>query len=139
MKDTTLEDYVGIETAQLLNEKGFDVPCRAAYIWNQGYDLCSSFSKPLHFNREGGLEDYEDTSIPRISAPTLQVVVNWVYETYRIHIQPEIYYCEDGMSWLVKIFKVEPYNTTLIKTILPNNTKQEAIEKAIKYCYKKLI
>lgn len=132
-KYNSQEDYVDIEIAQLLNERGFDIPCRAAYIWNQGYDLCTLFSKPLYFNREGGLDDYEDMSVPRISAPTLQVAVKWVYETYKIHIQPEIYYCEDGMSWLVKIFKVEPYNTTSIKTILPNNTKQDAIEKALKY------
>ena len=114
------EDYVSYEIGELLQISGFEGDWHKHWYGYQGKERAFLTS---------GLYNYEYD----VPAPTLQVAVKWVYETYKIHIQPEIYYCEDGMSWLVKIFKVGPYNTTLIKTILPNNTKQEAIEKALNY------
>lgn len=139
MKDITLEDYVGIETAQLLNEKGFDVPCRAAYIWNHGYELCTLFSKPLHFNREGGLEDYDDTSIPRISAPTLQAVMKQLREEHNLHITIEPYITTYGVMYTYKIYRLGRYTVSFLETKAGFENNESACENAIKYCYENLI
>ena len=114
------EVYVSYETGELMQISGFNGDWHKHYYGYNGKER--AFLTDGLYNDEYG-----------VPAPTLQVAVEWVYMTYSVHIQPEIYYCEDGMSWLVKIFKVGPYNTTLIKTILPNNTKQEAVEKALNY------
>lgn len=114
------EDYVSYETGELMQISGFNGDWHKHYY---GYN-----GKERAFLTDGLYNDEYD-----VPAPTLQVAVEWVYEAYNVHIQPEIYYNEDGMSWLVKIFKVGPEDSVLIKTILPSRTKQEAIEKALNY------
>ena len=114
------EDYVSYDTGELLQASGFKGDWHRRY---HGYN-----GKIGAFLTDGLYNDEYD-----IPAPTLQVAEEWVYATYNVHIQPEIYYNEDGMSWLAKIFKVGPENTVLIKTILPSRTKREAVEKALNY------
>jgi len=133
------EDYVSIETAQLLNEKGFDIPCRAAYIWNQGYELCTLFSKPLHFNREGGLEDYDDTSVPRISAPTLQVVMKWLREIHNLHITIDPYITTKGVMYTYRIYNLARNKVSLLKAKGEFKNNESACEDAIRYCLETLI
>ena len=119
-KYNSREDYVSYEIGELLQISGFTGDWRKHYYGYNGRERA--------FLTDGLYNDEYD-----VPAPTLQVAVKWVYETYKVHIQPEIYYDEKGMSWLVKIFKVGPQKITLIQTILPNATKQEAIEKALNY------
>lgn len=114
------EDYVSYETGELLQISGFKGDWHKHYY---GYN-----GKERAFLTDGLYNDEYD-----VPAPTLQVAVDWIYATYNVHIQPEIYYNEDGMSWLVKIFKVGKENTVLIRTILPSRTKREAVEKALNY------
>lgn len=109
-----IEDYVSYEVAKLLNEKGFDEPCRSAYIWNtEEYELCTLFSKPLHFNREGGLEDYEDDSVPRISAPTHQMAMKWLREVHNIDIDINAH-CGmlDTRCYIAYVSTYKPYKLT---------------------------
>lgn len=136
------EDYVSYEIAKLLKEKGFDEPCRSAYIWNtEEYELCAMFSKPLNFNREGSLEDYEDDSVPRISAPTHQMAMKWLREIYDIFI--DIGYDDLDWYWLIEsISKDIPYadRPKLIKNgTACHKTYEEATEAALKYCLENLI
>jgi len=67
------EDYVSLEVAKLLKEKGFGVPCLSQYtergtIWN-----CQ---EPENFNATEGC----------YSRPTLYEAAKWFRENHNIHI-----------------------------------------------------
>lgn len=82
------ESYVSFETAKMLKEAGFDVPCTSQYsegkiIWNVGY--------PDNFNQdEFGY-----------SRPTQALAARWLREVHKLHVfAKRIYeYALDKFSW----------------------------------------
>lgn len=124
------EDYVSFEIAKLLKEKGFDCPTQ--------YHYCVPDDKYLHecLTRKR----LKNSELEKgYSTPTLQMAMKWLREKYNIHIEVEIYYCEDGQLWLSKIQKIDVANTILLKTIMCKSLYEEAVESAIKYCLTNLI
>jgi len=132
------EDYVSFETAKLLKEKGFDVPCMGRY---------SVRSKEFHFDctrlcNNGGLFEY--------SAPTLQMAMKWLREIHLILyiIYPNLESGELRFSW--RIYKLEQDKKHYVEE-LPGigeyykdsdksfTTYKEAKESLIKYCLENLI
>lgn len=87
------EDYVSYETAKLLKEKGF----------NGDTDK--------QFNLDKIVGDYNITDRSRyperyLDAPTLQMAMKWVQETFNIVIIPNYEYECDSTPWCYKIFKL---------------------------------
>ena len=78
------DEYVSFETAKLLKEAGFDVPCTSQYtegkcIWNVGY--------PYNFNQdEFGY-----------SRPTQALAERWLREVYNVAIYS--LYDDDMEKW----------------------------------------
>ena len=137
------EDYVSYEVAKLLKEKGFDEPCRSAYIWNtEEYELCAMFSKPLHFNREGSLEDYEDDSVPRISAPTHQMAMKWLRKMHNLFIEPYVIknYSKKKLEYTYSIQDLDFQGSDDGIECCKNwDTPKQACEAALKYSLENLI
>lgn len=122
-----IESNVNMEQASKLKEKGFDCQCASGF---QTEDNDIVFDKsPKNWN------EYKDT----VSMPTYQMVLRWFRENHKIHIQLEPYWCSDGMQWLAKIMKIEKYNTVIIKTVMVNDTHEDATSRAIDYVLDNLI
>ena len=145
------EDYVSFETAKLLKEKGFDVYVKSYY------------NRAAEFNGDMALWNYNISDF-RHSAPTLQMAMKWVQETFNIIIIPNYEYECTSTPWCYKIFRLgengKPKRVAVkgVSYDMDNNptehivgyrdyelsykdyaTKEEACEAAIKYCLKNLI
>ena len=143
------EDYVSLETAKLLKEKGFDEECHNAYFNKTLVDYTM-----FGFCLGGEL----------INAPTLQMAMKWIQETFNIVIVPNYEYECDNTPWCYKIFKLEENGKperVAVKGVSYDKddnptehivgyrdyersykdyaTKEEACEAAIKYCLENLI
>ena len=129
------EDYVSLESAKLLREKGFDERCEYVYRTpdeNMIYAL-EKFFKPIK-NSELIDEVY--------TAPTLSITMKWLREVYNYHICIclDSYIEEyDNQYYIVirqrqdKLDIVSPVEQVFF------NTYEEAAEAAIKYCLENLI
>lgn len=74
-----IEDkLVSFEVAKLLEEKGFDEPCRARYD-HKGILYCEKY--PIE---SSGAEMHNS-----ILCPTQQMAMKWLRETHNIIIEPE--------------------------------------------------
>ena len=92
------EDYVSIEVAKLLKEKGFDERCRQYY-----------YKDNLILSRNGicneELNNYKEVG-EGWSAPTPQMVMNWLEEVHHILVVVDyVYECTDT-SWVYKIYRL---------------------------------
>lgn len=119
------EDYISLETAKLLKEKGFDWEVHRSYLVN---DNCFV---PADVN---DLPDRKDV----IRIPTLQMAMKWLREEK--HIPIEILWHYDSNSDVEEWYFIHHAELR----ILPNDieyyeTYEEAAEAAIKYCLEKLI
>lgn len=109
---------VSYEVAEHLHKCGYD--------WSDDMFYVIGNNQPYHYSH------YHDfCKKETYQAPTLDIACDWLLETHRIHLQIEVYWCEDGMKWLCKVLHIEQYNTTLLKTILPCDTKKEAVSAGI--------
>lgn len=145
------EDYASFEIAKLLREEGFDETVRCFYDIRTEI-LCDDCVKTKNSYTES------------IAAPTLQMTVKWIQETFNIVIIPNYEYEYDSTPWCYEIFKLEENGKpegVAVKGVSydkDNNptehivgyrdyersykdyaTKEEAIEEGIKYCLENLI
>ena len=121
------EDYVSFEIAKLLKEKGFDEGCRQ--YWYKGNIV---FSRSEIRNRE--LDNYEDEGW---TAPTLQMAMKWLRETFEIHCQID---CPIAASnWVYGIRNLDQDEWIALRNMGDYDTYEEACEAAIKYCLENLI
>lgn len=130
MKEIT-EDYVSFETAKLLKEKGFDIPCREHYYQ---YGELSPYPTEYNWNGE---EDY-------YSCPTLQIVMKWLREVKNYYIQAMLdsWACGDHTGYYVLIQKTDSDFELMLQDVREQvfyETPEEAYEDAIKYCLENLI
>ena len=116
------EDYVSIEIAKLLKEKGFDK-------YTLGYYLDDK--DKLYFDRFS--DDWNSKHVGYISAPTLQMARKWLREVHKIDISvtPDR---KAGYSVLIFKDKRLPFDT-----LDSYSTYEQAAEVAIKYCLENLI
>lgn len=136
---TITEDYVSFETAKMLKEKGFDVPCRSNYrSCYQCYKVPFYHNTPKNFNGK----EYEGLNSEWFSAPTLQMAMKWLREVHNIHISVypfnrELPITEDtSYTCDVATEKISPMRGHL-RGIW--KTYEEAVEAAIKYALENLI
>lgn len=129
------EDYVSVEVAKLLKEKGFDCECYGYYDTTKHPDYMLEHS--------GSEMDSNDGPDCYISAPTLQMAMKWLRETKDWHIVLAPMFANDinrkmvlyGYDW--EISSPSREQTEHSKDFLPNYEK--SCEAAIKYCLENLI
>lgn len=96
----TEESYVSLDTAKLLKEAGFDVPCRGVYVTDRtGYYEFREYDNKqtkddLCWNTGDGFQ-YE------YLAPTQALAARWLREVHKLHVfAKRIYeYALDKFSW----------------------------------------
>ena len=74
------ESYVCFDTAKMLKDVGFDVPCISQYMQN-GFRWNGGSLKKVNFN------EYESV----FSCPTQALAARWLREVYNLHISTEPY------------------------------------------------
>lgn len=132
------EDYVSLETAKLLKEKGFDEPTGFVYSENGELMKLSDFGVRYLLNSE--CNDYPHWQFPFegvasiVSAPTIQIAMKWLRDIHGIVIETE---WEHLWYAYVKPMTAKPseedyHQCTSLKY-------EEAVESAIKYCLENLI
>jgi len=126
------EDYVSFETAKLLKEKGFDVPCGSYYDYfrsnvtmYQGYVAEFSGSCTNHNGR--GNHDV-------FSRPTQQIAMRWLREVHKCFIQ--IRFANGCTSFTFFVYK---NGTDCYPCNIYYDSYEEAVENSIKYCLENLI
>ena len=136
-KTAITEDYVSLETAKLLKEKGFDVPCQHFYK----FDSDEIYRGTVFTNSQIGDKFY--------NAPTLQMAMKWLRLVHGLHIG--IHPNSSDPLFYISISKLDydewtsaESDTSLVytgETIYEKNfaSYEDACEEAIKYCVRKLI
>ena len=130
---TITEDYVSFEVAKLLKEKGFNGLCNSYYDCFTT-DNFHSGCEPIDFNSI-------DTKIRKIvSAPTLQMAMKWLRNTFHLEIYPFHDAIQENNDWW---YRIEQHSKGCSLTEHESDaiykTYEEACEAAIKYCLENLI
>ena len=116
------EDYVSFETAKLLKEKGFDYPILHYYYDKDG---------DLVFSRNIGTDKNE------FVAPTLQMAMKWLRETFEIHCQIDCPIVTFNWRYGIRDLNLNKWIT--LRNMGNCETYEETCEAAIKYCLENLI
>lgn len=117
------EDYVSVETAKLLKEKGFDEVCFKYALNGEIYN-----------NGDFVISHKDDVEV---GIPTLQMATKWLREVHYLTI--DVFHFRD---WKVNIKTIpDDYFTAdySYPELKPAKTYEEAAEAAIKYCLENLI
>lgn len=142
--------YVSLEVARLLKEKGYNEWCRS--YWggftdkplymceaNRGkaFDYCNNSMLTRHYN------DYDQEYI---AAPTLQEAMKWLRDNYKLHIEVGVlkkYPLEKyptEVTYSYNIQHIDKWDSTLEEFKRDGNfgyeTPEEAADKAILFCLK---
>ena len=124
------EDYCSFEVAKLLKEKGFDAECRAAYT-NYGKLFTTQIQQYVTnvLCSKGYLWD--------CVAPTHQMAMKWIRETYDIFIV-----IRRGLTGTGWVYSHEIYKDSqcwYARYGASYDTYEEAVEAALKYTLENLI
>ena len=136
------EDYVSLNTAKLLKEKGFNE--EAEYVYSDGGELLRLSHLGIKDLTNADCNDYHTWQFPIegvasiISAPTLQMAMKWLVREHKLYVNvaPSVegyYWTEKWHSYVEELSKRHPFGT-FIGTF---NSYEEACEAAIKYCLEK--
>ncbi len=106
------EQFVSFDTAKMLKEAGFDVPCNSQYMQN-GFRWDAGSSNKVNFN------EYETV----FSCPTQALAARWLREVYDIDVT--VIPCEDG-SYVYDILHEK-------KRIISSAPMKEGYEKVLEY------
>lgn len=119
------ESYVSRDTARMLKEAGFDVPCNIYYELEDGEAVRKDCIRPYDHNGFG------DTICSR---PTLALAAMWLRDKHRLHVSVSIVGLFDGLRdityWAFSIMNV---NTALFEYIDGNryDSYEEALEEGL--------
>ena len=151
-----IEDYVSLETAKLLKEKGFKEWCYKCYgtaVYHKGAPI--SFDEECELKDEGLEYEIEyveggylydcsydnsekDTKV--WAAPTLWVAMKWLRKVHNIHVVPKFdFYAGDYTGRVYDGRRESTAEKDDYIAIVGNDTYEEACEAAIKYCLENLI
>ncbi len=129
------EDYVSFETAKLLKEKGFDVPCK---VWYSEYT--SQFGGEKYTSIEFDDHNRFEENYKFICyAPTLQMAMKWLREEKKLYVNVWADSKDAENDDFRTIFRMHVYDGTSNYGTNEFSTYEEACEAAIKYCLENLI
>ena len=125
MNKQITEDYVSFEIAQLLKEKGFDIPCKQAY-----------------FN--GSLVDYTMYGFcdgELLDCPSQSLALKWLREVHRIetHIVLSELNADNSRKYMFDIYSSDINRDFDSVQKEGFNSYEEAVEAALLYVLKNLI
>lgn len=123
------EDYVSLEVAKLLEEKGFDEKCNH-YWWRHGNETRLD-SDNFQFTKEW-LEVNNNCYDEVLLAPTLYEAQKWLREKYMIYIS-SLPTKDNGITvWYLQIVK-DTLEDAIYSRVSPNtfNTYEEALNEGI--------
>ena len=133
------EDYVSIEIAKLLKEKGFEGEVRKYFLIHED-GFAELFDKKDEFPLP------EDVWIP---IPTLNVACKWIRKKYNIHIgtkpwnqlepEPGIWYKTKTIATIYKTRDGSLFGDTLIEREFCEESPEQAIRTGILYVLENLI
>jgi len=139
------EDYVNLEIAKLLKEKGFDEKCSKFWLYNKNdtNEVClvscgllgdtnlelnnSQIDTLLNDNKNG------------YSAPTHQMAMKWLREVHSLHIAVIVTYQHTPRKHEAHIMKLENVDDFILHQNMDFDSYEEACEAAIKYCLENLM
>jgi len=124
------EVYVTYEVAKLLKEKGFP----------QSTSICNVVYKPngkMSFNANSFINSHYLFKDWYIFAPTQQMAMRWLIKTHNIHIETHFLrasgdYVYDIIHSPLKLDDIHSFPIVF-------NTREDAVEAALKYCLTNLI
>ena len=135
---TITEDYVSLEVAKLLKEKGFNGRCFAYYsIYVDNWKTLKfwkKYAKTYDTIKNNGY----------VLVPTHQMAMKWLREVHKIGIFPSTYTFTNGDG----TEEYHPYGTAIINLvtyelmtddIIPRCSYEETVEAALKYSLEKMI
>ena len=124
------EDYVSFEIAKLLKEKGFDEQTVRCYNLKKELCVCQCI----------GDETINSTPNYLIAAPTHQMAMKWIRESFSLYIDIELL-SGPSFSWYILLMNDPKYMMGCSEdtTIHYYNSYEEACEAAIKYTLENLI
>ena len=132
------EDYVTFDTAKLLKEKGFDVPCDHYYakevLFGKDYIHLLYTDEPLH-NSEIKGENINFLAW-ECTAPTLQMAIKWLRKEHFLFIDIDPL---TGYKWSWSIWLMNDPTQKMGESLQIISNYNEACEAAIKYCLENLI
>ena len=96
------EDYVSVETAKLLKEKGFDGECMSMYVTPKPHTGMGNPNE-AKIAPHGRDSHYYDGYLYQCEAPTLQTARKWLREKHHLHI--EVRLTNHTMSDMVNVVK----------------------------------
>jgi hypothetical protein len=132
------EDFVSVETAKLLREKGFDEPCNHYYDYAQRLQFCDSELSDSELSSDD--EEY--------LAPTQQKACKWLREVHHWHIfvpkWEDVEYMpgeweETMVGYQYVIINIGEVNRKCEQPTITAFSPESAYEAAIKYCLENLI
>jgi hypothetical protein len=139
---TITEDYVSIEIAKLLREKGFDTKCTTVYtitecvFKNRSNRGGIAFKANKFFDMQlGGYK----ASGKSVYAPTLQMAMKWMRESKGIAIVPILSSVLDNEKFLWDIEIIVAKTNETYHQGWVYESYERACEAAIKYCLTNLI
>jgi hypothetical protein len=119
------EDYVSLETAKLLKEKGFNELTPLSYS--------------LPYGHESHIPCSNDVDTDFVSRITLQMAMKWLREVHNLHIAVIVAYHHLPRRYEAHIMKLENIDDFILRQQVDFDTYEEACEEAIKYCLENLI
>lgn len=134
------EDYVSVETAKLLKEKGFDEEVKTFYNYDSEFKI-------YDFEEDDRWDTPNDWGEYYLSAPTLQMTRKWLREKHHLHI--EIRITNHSMSDMVNVIKYYWVMTntetgrwcdeSTVYTVKAFDKSEEAEEDAIRHALEKYV
>lgn len=109
------EEFVTLETAKLLKEKGFREDCMAFYT-KDGLFKCNA---------------YINTNVLKLPSPTQSIAQKWLRDTKCLHIEIGYMY---GNYWIYDILTIPNHDLVGLsdRPIIHYDTYEEALEAGIK-------
>lgn len=106
------EDYVNLETAKLLKEKGFDWECQIRRFYPK--------------------DEFDEECPDGVEAPTLQTVMKWLREVHNLHIEVRYFPTPNIYRYVILRSPMTIQNIDSHPQYF--NSYEEACEAGIRYC-----
>lgn len=118
------EQFVSFDTASMLKEAGFDVPCNSYYELEDGEVVRKDCIRPYDHNC------FEDTVCSR---PTQALAARWLREVHKLHV-----WCETTPygDWFCCISKIKPYEEYAVVSEAEYSSFEQAFETGLREAIK---
>ena len=118
------EQYVTFETAQLLKEAGFDIPCNRLFL----KDGCPGITAEE--------ENHNDVTCNAYSRPTQALAARWLREVHNLHVWCEL---TEYIDWFYCIDRIEPYEQYSIVSEADFSSFEKSLEAGLQEALRLII